>query len=348
MTVITPKDLVTTSFVPEVADIASSVPKAYMSFNKAFEEGYTKWAVMFSGGKDSTAIAVLACEWMKVNPNKKVEITFVYSDTNVEIPTLALQSSIFLQHLSNYGNIEVVRPRPEKTFWVLHLGKGYPAPHQKFRWCTDKLKIDPTKDIINSLKKSGKVAIFTGVRFGESDVRDQSMYSACSRGGECGQGIWMKESEGLGVGYFAPIAFWRQCDVWDYVNFEAYRLGYPTENLETIYNGRDSRFGCWTCTVVQQDKTMKRIVETTDGEKFKPLLALRDFMKSEATKEDNRVIRPSGQKGRLNLNYRKKLLDMINLAEVELGFEIISSSERSKINQIWNDPKYGDTYQTKR
>ena len=267
-----------------------------------------------------------------------------YSDTGVEIPTLHSQSLMFLRYLKRYGEIIIVKPALEKSFWSLIVGKGYPAPHQKFRWCTDKLKIQPTAAYVEDKKKLGKVAIFTGVRFGESDVRDTRMYAACSRGGECGQGIWMDESKNLGVGYFAPIAFWRQCDVWDYVNFSAVTSDYPTDKLETIYNGRDSRFGCWTCTVVSQDKTMKKITSTKEGEHLGPLLSFRNWLAEYVKQEENRVIRPNNQKGRLNLKAREEILKEIDKLE-KLGFDVISAEEREFISDCWNSGKYGDSYE---
>ncbi|MDO4246160.1 MAG: phosphoadenosine phosphosulfate reductase family protein [Deinococcus sp.] len=347
MSVISLDEISGNSFLPRQSEMETLEMSAFKCFDKAYSDGYRQWICMFSGGKDSTAVAITLCEWLKACKHKDIEIRFVYSDTQVEIPTILSQSTEFLEFLKGFGEVEIVKPEPSKSFWVSIIGKGYPAPHQKFRWCTDKLKIDPTKKIIRLNNRVDTTAIFTGVRFGESDLRDKKMYSACSRGGECGQGIWMDHSQAMGIGYYAPVAFWRQCDVWDYVNFSAYARGYPTDRLETIYNGRDSRFGCWTCTVVQQDKTMQKIVETQSGKKYEPLLELRNFLKIESFREDNRVIRPNGQKGRLKREFREEIFKKLLEAQRLVGYELISQEEIDLIYKIWASGKYGDSYENR-
>ncbi|MDQ7056680.1 MAG: hypothetical protein Q9M89_09620 [Persephonella sp.] len=43
--------------------------------------------------------------------------------------------------------------------------RGYPAPTNEFRWCTDRLKIDPTnKFVIETASKYGEVIVVLGVR----------------------------------------------------------------------------------------------------------------------------------------------------------------------------------------
>src|SRR5208337_4460920 len=102
----------------------------------------------------------------------------------------------------------IVKPKLEDRFWVNVLGKGYPPPHQRFRWCTNRLKIRPCEYGLRKHIIKGKTAIITGVRFGESHSRDQRLNASCVRGGECGQGIWFEKSNRLGVGYLAPIINW--------------------------------------------------------------------------------------------------------------------------------------------
>ncbi|GAA5440819.1 phosphoadenosine phosphosulfate reductase family protein [Deinococcus caeni] len=327
--------------------LQSAIESAHLAFQEAVAKGYKNWIVMFSGGKDSTALAVLAIEWIKLNIESQVELNIVFSDTGVEIPTINKQAANFLDYIENLHidqiKVHRFRPKLEQTFWTLMIGKGYPPPNQNFRWCTDKLKIRPAQDLIKVLQSSGSTAVFTGVRFGESDVRDSRMYSACSRGGECGQGVWFDDSKRKGAAYFAPIAFWRQCDVWDFVNFEAFSLGYPTSELETVYNGKDTRFGCWTCSVVTRDVAMLRTIENGHTS-FKAMLDFRSWMIEQSAILENRVIRPNNAKGRLNLATRRNMLYKLLETQQNANIELISQEEVEEIRQIWRNPKYGDQY----
>ena len=35
----------------------------------------------------------------------------------------------------------------EESFWVNIIGRGYPPPNRTFRWCTQRMKIDPVSDL---------------------------------------------------------------------------------------------------------------------------------------------------------------------------------------------------------
>lgn len=341
------KDLENTSGIPDAPTLGASIVQAYRAFEKAVEEGLEHWVVMYSGGKDSTATLVLALEWLKEQGYPVRSLDVVYADTGVEIPTLHHKAKKFLRSLKGMHpkvRIHEVRPELEKSFWVLVVGKGYPPPHQRFRWCTEKMKIQPANEVIRTLSALGNVAIITGVRFGESDVRDHRMNTACRRGGECGQGVWFEESKRFRATYLAPIAFWRECDVWDLVNFIAPQWGYPTSDLESVYQGRDTRFGCWVCTVVKQDKTMQRIVNTSDGSRYTPMLEFRNWLAQFAYESGNRVKRANSVSGRLTLAARRMIFQRICELERRLGQKILSAKERSAIKKLWDDPKYGDSY----
>jgi DNA sulfur modification protein DndC len=305
--------------------------------------GYKHWIVTFSGGKDSTTTLVIALE-AALNHSDLVErIDVVYSDTGVEIPVIRQYAVDFLEHLRRSQRVaglplhcHVVCPAIEERFWVCLLGKGYPPPHQRFRWCTRRLKIEPVEQALAAFIQPGKSLILTGVRFGESRSRDDRLYYSCSRGGECGQGIWFQYSSRLGAGYLAPIAHWRECDVWDFLNFYAPDLGYPTQHLETgVYNGRETRFGCWMCTVVKQDRTMEKITSMPQWAHLRPLLEFRQRVKAISGAPDSRVLRPDGTLGRLKLSVRQRLLDELLQLQSELGIELISAEEITTIKELW-------------
>jgi len=324
-----------------------SIQHAYASFDQLIDRGIDHWMLMYSGGKDSTTTLLLALEYALEHPKRVRQIEVVFSDTQVEIPTLHLYASDFLRQLESHPAhpiIHTVKPPVEKTFWTLMIGRGYPAPHQKFRWCTDKLKIQPAEVIIKNLPAEGNLAIITGVRFGESDVRDKRMNLSCSRGGECGQGMWFNHSARLNALYAAPIASWRECDVWDYVNYVGPSLGYPTAELQDIYQGHNTRFGCWTCTVVKQDKTMRKITERPEGKQYSPMFEFRNWLLEYSMDHKNRMLRPNGIPGRLSLEARDKIYKRLLQVEKDTGIQILSNEEAIEINKCWDNPRYKDPY----
>ena len=68
----------------------------------------------------------------------------------------------------------LVRPIIEETFWVCLLGKGYPAPSNTFRWCTDRLKISSANRFIqDQVSEYGEVIMALGSRKDESSTRAQ-------------------------------------------------------------------------------------------------------------------------------------------------------------------------------
>lgn len=303
------------------------------------ERGYRRWYVMYSGGKDSTATAVLCMEALR---GTDAHLEVIYCDTMLEIPTLHAHAMQFLSHLQSRGvNTRILTRKEEDSFWVLLIGKGYVAPHRLFRWCTERLKIRPVQEYLRSLGHDPReVLIVTGVRFGESDARNLRLKLSCARGGECGQGVWYEQAGRIGYGYFSPIVVWRECDVWDYLTLVAPTLGYPTAELAQVYQSSQSRFGCWTCTVVQRDRAMESLVQVRP--EYTAMLQLRNWLKEFTADPANRVMKPNGVPGRLTLAARREILQRVEGTEQALGTTILSTSERELIQQYWE--MYGDAY----
>lgn len=321
------------------------IRQAEKALREILKRGYTRWIVTFSGGKDSTTVAVLALETALEFPEHVERIDIVYSDTGVEIPvinTYALQFLDYLKRAQRFQHVplhcHVVRPRVEERFWVCLLGKGYPPPHQRFRWCTRRLKIEPVEDALRRFIKPNKTVILTGVRFGESRTRDNGLHNSCKRGGECGQGLWFQYSSRLHAGYLAPIVEWQECDVWDFLNFYAPVLGYPTAHLERqVYNDRETRFGCWMCTVVRQDKAMEKLISLRKWVHLRPLLEFRNHVKELTSSKESRILRPDGNPGKLTIMVRKRLLKELLSLQERLGMTIVSSEEVRIIKQYWKE-----------
>jgi DNA sulfur modification protein DndC len=69
----------------------------------------------------------------------------------------------------------------------------------------------------------GKVLMITGVRQGESAIRDQRIEMSCGKdGAECGQGWYQQvlpNAKGLRgrIATLAPLLHWRVCHVWEWL-----------------------------------------------------------------------------------------------------------------------------------
>lgn len=136
------------------------------------------WIVGYSGGKDSTLLAQLVFELlMALAPgDRKRPVHILCNDTLVESPVLMAYIDRQLSRLSEAADnlhlpITVVKtsPAPDQTFWVNLIGRGYPAPTRQFRWCTDRMKIQPTSNyILKQVSSNGEVILLLGVRRAES------------------------------------------------------------------------------------------------------------------------------------------------------------------------------------
>jgi len=153
---------------------------------------HSHWAIAFSGGKDSTAAVTAVVHLIDAGlvPAPK-SLTVLYADTRMELPPLQICAMAILDTLRKSGiEARVVLPPMDDRFFVYMLGRGVPPPKNRFRWCTPKLKIEPMVGSLARLRDmvGRKFLMITGVRLGESAVRDQRISLACSRdGSECGQ-----------------------------------------------------------------------------------------------------------------------------------------------------------------
>jgi DNA sulfur modification protein DndC len=314
--------------------------------HQAIQRNDKKWIVTYSGGKDSTLLTVLACEIMR----REVEwapdsIDIIYCDTLEEIPPMHDAALKFLEFINAFAkkkklniNTHITRPDPDQTYWFLILGKGYPTPHRRFWWCTERLKINPVKKKLAELNHKEHNAVLTGVRFGESDRRDGKMKKAaqCIGQGECGQVLVYQ-------GALAPIAHWKTCHVWDMLALYAPQWGYPTQILTELYGESPVRFGCWTCTLVEKDQALITVAKKPEWQHFSALSDFRQKLLNTTLDSDARVIRPNGIPGRFKLSTRKMLLEELKVVENKVGLELIYPVEEKKIREYWKKDK-GDIY----
>ncbi|HEV2449083.1 MAG TPA: phosphoadenosine phosphosulfate reductase family protein [Thermoplasmata archaeon] len=298
-----------------------------------------RWVVTFSGGKDSTLTALLAADYV-AELEHPPHLDIVYSDTLMEIPAMRKAAASFLCHLRAFArqrglpiHTRIVRPKVEDRFWVRMIGKGYPPPKPKFRWCTRRLKIAPAATYVNSGKPT---AVLTGVRYGESSGRTGRLVAACTNGGECGQDYWaQKGPKGSNITYFAPVIEWKTCKVWDFLHFVAPLAGWPTQDVYALYGDTSLRFGCWTCTLVRRDKTVEALIAREPGSPLERLHEFREFMWEESRKPENRLVK-NGHLAGLTLEFRQELMSALLGLQSETGCALISEEESEAIQRLWD------------
>jgi DNA sulfur modification protein DndC len=145
------------------------------------EDNDRPWIVAFSGGKDSTTLLQLV--WYALleihTSDLKRSVYVICNNTLVENPTVLKFVERQLKDIQKAANeqslpiiVDQTKPRVEDTFWVNLIGKGYPAPNNMFRWCTERLKITPTTRYIQEkISAFGEVIILMGTRSAESSTR---------------------------------------------------------------------------------------------------------------------------------------------------------------------------------
>lgn len=309
-------------------------------FDRILRRNFERWVVPFSGGKDSTLVTLLAADYL-LRRRSPPKLVVVYADTLQELPQMRKTAEAMLQHLRRLGaaselDLEVhsVVPELKDRFWVKMIGRGYPPPGPIFRWCTDRLKIWPTKPYVFTGKKT---AVMTGVRLGESAHRTGQLMAGCRTGGECGQDFWMRQdSAGSLVSYYAPVLKWRACKVWDFLHLVAPNAGWPTNDVFDLYGGTTLRFGCWNCSLVTKDRTAEALMEREPSSGVRELNEFREYMITESRRRENRLMR-NGHVGPLSLELRKELLDRLLKMETKTGLQLITAEEVKEIRRTWTE-----------
>lgn len=267
-----------------------------------YAEDSIPWVVGYSGGKDSTAtlqLVWLALESIPAEERTK-PVYVISTDTMVENPVVAAWVGRSLEVMENRANElglpltpHRLTPKITDTFWVNLIGKGYPAPRPKFRWCTERMKINPSNDFIRSVVADhGEAILVLGTRKAESSARAKAMKRHAA--GRVRDGLSPNSTLPNSLVY-SPIEDWSNDDVWTYLMQSRNPWGYDNKDLLTMYQGAsedgecplvvdsttpscgDSRFGCWTCTLVEQDKSMAAMIQNDEEKDWMlPLLEFRN------------------------------------------------------------------------
>lgn len=98
-----------------------------------FASGYDHWAIAFSGGKDSSAVATLVPHLIRAGKVKAPKsLTVLYADTLLELPPLQFSAMGVLSELARRGiETKVVKPPMDDRFCcVVNPGKAGAADAQ--------------------------------------------------------------------------------------------------------------------------------------------------------------------------------------------------------------------------
>lgn len=363
----------------DVRDVIDVIKGLYLS-------DMIPWICGYSGGKDSTAVVQLVWEALSELPveQRKKTVHVISTDTLVESPVVALWATRSLEKMRAQAKTEKLpiiphrlTPTTSNTFWVNLIGRGYPYPRRDFRWCTDRMKIDPSNRFIKSILDAESEAILVlGTRKAESATRKAVM-----------EGYEKKRyREHLSPNgsfpnsyVFTPIENWSNDNVWQFLLQYPNPWGHSNKDLMSMYSGAssdgecplvidtstpscgNSRFGCWVCTMVTEDKSMAAMIQNDEEKSWMlPMLDFRneiagdwetdrkrrDFRRKDGrlTWHNNRLVHGPYTKETREF-FLRRLLEVEKLVH-EIGPEeiksvpLITAAELELIRQIWLDEKH--------
>ena len=322
----------------------------------------------------------------QIPKEKRVKTVHVIStDTMVESPVVAVWSSQSLKKMAEAAAAEDLpiiphrlTPEIRNTYWVQVIGRGYPYPRQNFRWCTDRMKIAPANKFIKEILDAESEAIMVlGSRKAESATRkavlegyEKKRYRA-----------HLSPNGSFPNSYvFTPIENWSNDNVWQFLVQYENPWGHSNKELMAMYSGAsadgecpmvidtstpscgNSRFGCWICTLVTEDKSMNAMIKNDEEKSWMlPLLEFRNYIASMEDKSVDRNRRDfrrmtgklTWHNGRLvhgpytkevREDFLRKLLELDILIH-EIGPEeikdvpLITMEELRQIRKLWLDEK---------
>lgn len=334
------------------------------------------WIIGFSGGKDSTVLLTLT--WLAMKELQEEgnilhrNVYVVCNDTMVENPVIEEYVTTVLKTIQRAAKeqqmpitVATTTPELEDTFWCCVIGKGYPVPNNTFRFCTEKMKIKPTsKFITDQVAADGEAIVLVGTRLTESQQRERSIRRHEIKGHRLS-----KHPLNPNTFTYAPIKELMLEEVWWIINTIPSPWGVDNEILFNIYldasaddyecptvvtddshrSCGQSRFGCWICTVVKEDKSMSALI-SNGVEWMKPLLEFRNRLvenrnvselRNETRRNGQRAVDETGHKmGNYTMEYRIQLLRELLTIQKETqdyraSIDLITNQELIAIQVIW-------------
>jgi len=324
------------------------------------------WAIAWSMGKDSTALLTLIVQLIETGQIRKPEsLTVLRADTRMELPPLWIASEFIIEKLKGKGiEVRTVMSDMDDRFMTYILGRGVPPPSNTFRWCTGQIKIEPMEKALRDLynETGEKILMLTGVRQGESAIRDGKIHMSCAKGdAECGQGWYQTGLSTDLCSTLAPLLHWRVCSIWDWLKVFAPSKNYgewPTAILADAYGGDNAgdiaaRTGCIGCPLASKDKALIEVIKITAWKHLIPLMELKPLYR-EMRKPQYRHRKSGGDRtkdGKLSKNQQRlgpltleartyflnKILDIqnrVNAKSKDIEFLLIDKEEELRIREL--------------
>ena len=280
--------------------------KSIKQLTKEIQELYCQdeipWIIGVSWGKDSSCVLQLVWNAIATLPvEKRTKTVYVIStDTLVENPIVSAWVRNSIEKLDKAAKEQkmpfeahLLHPEVKNSFWVCLMGKGYPAPRNKFRWCTERMKIQPANQFIRQAVRShGETILVLGTRKAESVNRAATMKKHEQKRVRDRLSPNASLPNSL---IYTPIEDWSTNEVWMYLMQWDNPWGGNNKDLFAMYRGAtadnecplvvdtstpscgDSRFGCWVCTIVNKDKSMEAMIQNDEEKEWlQPLLDIRN------------------------------------------------------------------------
>lgn len=359
---------------PDVSGVADRLGETMQAIRQAYlRRDRHPWVVAYSGGKDSTLLLQLVWEVVESLPesDRRRQIVLVGNDTLVESPLVIGHLRGSLETIRRVArkrslpiNVRITKPHIDQTFWVNVIGRGYIPPTRNFRWCTDRMKIRPTSQLLEQLVRANKKAVLlVGTRKAESETRRRNM----KRHGASARRM-NRHSSVEGCWMFAPLADLSDEEVWLILMQRNPPWGGTHQDLITLYRNAGGgecplvltkadapscgttspRFGCWTCTVVTKDRSLRGLIDSghRDASAMERLFEFREWLvelreddrNRDRTRRDGSVKRRSDGSyvmGPFTLAVREKILKRLQELEKEVGVDLIQRGEMDFIHDIW-------------
>ena len=197
-------------------------------------------------------------------------------------------------------------------------------------------KIDPVSEFIRKrVEKWGEAILHLGARRSESSTRAQAMAGRKTKSG-------LRRHEDLPKVWISnPIEFLTTEEVWAYLLQKTPPWGGNNRDLYRLYANAaggecpmvvdqstpscgNSRFGCWTCTVVERDRASEGLLSSGD-DRMAELINFREdliaFRDPENGKRDDRRMNGAKGPGPLNITARRELLHKLLKLQEQTGLK---------------------------
>ena len=339
-----------------------------------YQHDIRPWMIGFSGGKDSTLLCCLVIEMlMRLPPEKRLKkVYIVSSDTLVENPIVRDYMHKMSRMIGEIGtelNIQadIIYPKVEDSFWCKVIGLGYPTPEAPgFRWCTERLKIQPMNAYTyDTIKNNGEVILLLGVRKAESSYRANNI-----RAREIEGKLLIPHKDIENAYIYNPLTEIPNEEVWKFLLKGDAKSPWGSDNkyLFSLYQGENlgeeqsvigeidkeripitgnSRFGCWICTMVKEDKSLKAFIDR-GAHWLEPLRDYRNWLIEKRSDPNAREFKrrngsvyrkPDGSfgQGPFTMKTRQEMLRKLLELEVSTGLSLITIDELKCIDMLWDN-----------